>query len=365
MNDTDALLIMNHLRVGPITARRLMDRFGSPSSIFSASPRDIERASFISSDNANRIKNWEKEVNLEKALHIIKEENIRLLTYTDPDYPPLLKEIYDHPLLLYLKGTLSPRDGQSIGIVGTRSASGYGRAVARKWSSQLAARGFTIVSGLARGIDTQAHWGTLEANGRTIAVLGYGFGYIYPKENARLYHEIEKTGAIVTEYPWKKYHGKTSFPLRNRLIAGLSRATLVVESRQRGGSLITAHFANEYNRSVFSVPGPVNSATSRGTNRLIRDGATLVTSVDEITEEFEFLFPQELFTQKEVDSKKKYIPKLDANEETLYAILTEPYTLDQLSQKSDLSIEKVTTAMLTLELKGLVRALPGKMYDRK
>lgn len=365
MNDTDALLIMNHLRVGPITARRLMDRFGSPSAIFSASSRDIETASFISSDNAKRIKNWEKEVNLEKAMHIIREENIHLLTHTDPDYPSLLKEIYDHPLLLYLKGTLTPEDNQSIGIVGTRSSSGYGRTVARKWSAQLAARGFTIVSGLARGIDTQAHWGTLEANGRTIAVLGYGFGYIYPKENARLFHEIEKTGAVVTEYPWKKYHGKTSFPLRNRLIAGLSRAILVVESRQRGGSLITAHFANEYNRSVFSVPGQVNSTTSRGTNRLIRDGATLVTSVDEIIEEFEFLFPQDQLTQKDESGKKQFMPKLEANEETLYTILTGPFTLDQLSQKSDLSIEKVTTAMLTLELKGLVRALPGKMYDRK
>ena len=365
MQDIDALLIMNHLRMGPITARRLMDQFGSPAAIFSASARDIGCASFISSENSKRIKNWEKEVNLEKAHAIIKDENIRLLTYTDPDYPPLLKEIYDHPLLLYVKGELKPEDSQAIGIVGTRSASGYGRAIARKWAAQLAARGFSIVSGLARGIDTQAHWGALEANGRTIAVLGYGFGYIYPKENIQLFHEIEKTGVIITEYPWKKYHGKSSFPLRNRLIAGLSRATLVVESRQRGGSLITAHFANEYNRTVFSVPGSISSVTSRGTNKLIRDGATLVTSIDEITEEFEFLFPMDTQNQEEEEKNNRLVPVLEANEKTLYNILTEPLSLDLLTRKSNLSIEKVTTAMLTLELKGLVRALPGKIYDKK
>jgi len=351
--------------MGPITARRLMDQFGSPAAIFSATASDIGRASFISSDNSKRIKNWEKEVNLDKALQIVKDENIRLLTYTDPDYPPLLKEIYDHPLLLYVKGELKPEDSQSIGMVGTRSASVYGKAVARKWAAQLAARGFTIVSGLARGIDTQAHWGALEASGRTIAILGYGFGYIYPKENVQLFHEIEKTGVVITEYPWKKYHGKSSFPLRNRLIAGLSRATLVVESRQRGGSLITAHFANEYNRTVFSVPGSISSVTSRGTNKLIRNDATLVTSIEEVIEEFEFLFPMDTQSPDDEARKNRVRPVLEANEETLYNILTEPMSLDQLTHKSDLSIEKVTTAMLTLELKGLVRALPGKIYDRK
>ena len=202
MTDIDALLVLNHLRVGPITARRLMDRFGSPSAIFSAPARMIGPAARISSDNVNRIKNWEKEVKLDKVWKILKEENIRLLTYQDPDYPKLLKQIYDNPLLLYVKGELKPEDDQAVAIVGSRSATGYGRAVARKWSSQLAARGFTIVSGLARGIDTQAHIGAIEAKGRTIAILGYGFGYIYPRENARLFHKIVETSAVLTEYPW-------------------------------------------------------------------------------------------------------------------------------------------------------------------
>jgi len=170
---------------------------------------------------------------------------------------------------------------------------------------------------------------------------------------------------VLTEYPWKRYHGKASFPLRNRLIAGLSRATLVVESRQRGGAMITAHFANEYNRTVFSVPGSVHSSTSQGTNKLIRDGATLVTSVDEIVEEFEFLFPPAKRGKATADATAMPAPKLEGNEGVLYNLLTEPLSLDQLAQKSDLSVEKVTAAMLMLEFKGLVRVLPGKIYDRK
>lgn len=366
MTDTDALLILNHLRVGPITARRLMEHYGTPSAIFSGRSMDLARAGQISSDNANRLVNWEKEVKLDQVWEVLKTENIRLLTYQDADYPALLREIYDYPLLLYVQGALKPEDGMGIAVVGTRSPSGYGRAVARKWSSQLASRGFTVVSGLARGIDTQAHLGTLDAKGRTIAILGYGFGYIYPKENAQLYRKIIETGgAIITEYPYKKYHGKSSFPLRNRLIAGMSRATVVVESRDSGGAMITAHFANEYNRTVFSVPGPVYSTVSMGTNRLIRDGATLVTSVDEITAEFEFLFPTKEKKAGAPAKPARPAVAIEGNEQVLFEALVEPLSLDELAAKTDISIDKVTASMLMLELKGLVRCLPGKIYDRK
>ena len=362
MTELDALLILNHLRVGPITSRRLMDAFGSAVAIFAASERHISAVSHLSSANAGKIKNWEKHVKLNDAWAIIKEQNIKIITYRDEHYPPLLREIYDHPLLFYLRGELIPQDNQAVAFVGTRNATGYGRSIARKWSYNLAARGFTIISGLARGIDTESHIGAIEAKGRTIAVLGFGFGYVYPKENAALLEKIIEIGAVITEYPWKKYHGKASFPLRNRLIAGLSRATLVVESRRRGGSLITAHFANEYNRTVFAVPGSINFSASSGTNQLIRDGATLVTSADEITEEFEFLFPM----PKQSDNKaQKLTPNLEGNEELLYNLITEPISIDDLTDKSDVSIEKVTTALLMLELKGLIRMLPGKIYDRK
>jgi len=362
MTEIDALLILNHLRVGPITSRRLMDAFGSAVAVFAASERQISAVSRLSSANVGKIKGWEKYVKLDKAWADIRENNIKIITYKDENYPPLLREIYDHPLLFYLRGELKPQDNSALAFVGTRNATGYGRSIARKWAYNLASRGFTIVSGLARGIDTESHIGAVEANGRTIAVLGFGFGYVYPKENAALLEKIAETGAVITEYPWKKYHGKASFPLRNRLIAGLSRATLVVESRRRGGSLITAHFANEYNRTVFAVPGSINFSASAGTNQLIRDGATLVTSIDEITEEFEFLFPQ---PKKSENKSPKLTPNLDGNEKILYELITEPVSIDQLAEKSDVSIEKVTTALLMLELKGLIRMLPGKIYDRK
>jgi DNA processing protein len=226
----------------------------------------------------------------------------------------------------------------------------------------LAARGFTIVSGLARGIDTQAHIGALEAKGRTIAVLGYGFGYVYPKENQRLHDAICERCAVITESAYRKFQGKSAFPLRNRLIAGLSRATLVVESRDRGGAMITAHFANEYNRSVYALPGSIYATTSRGTNRLIRDGATLVRSVDDIVDEFTFLFPPD---ELEAARQEMPQPSLDEREQMLYDLLEEPMALDDLAHKSEIGIEKVTTTMMTLELKGLVRCLPGKIYDRR
>lgn len=368
MTNIDALIILSHLRIGPITAQRLLDRFGSPAAVFRAQKKYLYSVQNISSDYVQRIVNWEKKVDLDKAWKIIEKEKITLVTADDDRYPTLLKEIYDHPLLLYVKGTLYADDTLALGVVGTRRATNYGRVIARKWATQLAARNVTIVSGLARGIDTEAHCGALEANGRTIAVLGYGFGYIYPKENAALFEKIVDTGAVITEYPWKQYVGKSSFPLRNRLIAGLSRAVLVVESRERGGSLITAHFANEYNRNVLAVPGSLLSKASLGTNRLIRDGATLVRSVDEVIEEFEFLFSPNDLPPKSTEDRTKTLfstPELEGNEKVLYEVIEQPISLDELSQKSDLSIEKVTSAMLMLELKGLVRVLPGKMYMKK
>jgi DNA processing protein len=365
MTDVDALLILNHLRVGPITGRRLMDRFGSPAAIFTAGAKELAAAANIASDNVQRILQWEREVKLDKVWEIIRREQIRLLTYADADYPPLLREIYDYPLLLYSRGTLAPQESAALGVVGTRMPTAYGSGIARKWSAQLAARGFTIVSGLARGVDTQAHLGALEAKGRTIAVLGYGFGYVYPRENERLFNTIVESGLVVTEYPYKRYHGKASFPLRNRLIAGLSRALLVVESRNSGGAMITAHFANEYNRTVFAVPGSVHAPASSGTNRLIRDGATLTRSVADILDEFSFLFPRaDRDAAAAPPTSGVPAPQLSDIERQLYEILLEPLTMDDLAHRSDISIEKVTGAMLMLELKGLVRALPGKIYDR-
>ena len=366
MTDIDALLILNHLRVGPISARRLLEYFGSPSEIFRSLPKEKKapEIDFLSGDYSTRLTNWQKEVDLAKAWDIIKKEKIRLVTFYDPDYPELLKQIFDHPLLFYMKGKLSANDNEALAIVGSRDATEYGRHIAYRWAARLAEAGIPIVSGMALGIDTAAHEGALSVGGRTIALLGYGFGYVYPKGNERLFDEIAEKGAVITEYAWHRAIGKGSFPLRNRLIAGMARATLVVESREKGGSLITAHYAAEYNRTVYAVPGPVTAPLSAGTNNLIREGATLVTSPEQMVDEFELMFqtpPQDLSLEaRQKDTEEK----LEGLEKAIFSALLEPMTPDHISTLLDESIDKVSASLVSLEIKGYVLALPGRKYVR-
>ena len=366
MNDLDALLILNHLRVGPISARRLLQYFGSPSAIFRHIDSEFKspEVSFLSGDYTKRLLNWQKEVDLSKAWEIIRREGIRVVTIYDSDYPELLRQIFDHPLLFYMKGSLSPSDNEALAIVGSRDATEYGRHIAYRWSARLAQAGVPIVSGMALGIDTAAHEGALSVGGRTIALLGYGFGYVYPKGNERLFDEIAESGAVITEYAWHRAIGKGSFPLRNRLIAGMARATLVVESRERGGSLITAHYAAEYNRSVYAVPGPVTAPLSAGTNNLIREGAILVTNPEQMADEFELMFqkpPQDLSLE---ERQKDTEEKLEGLEKAVFAALKEPLTPDAISEQLDESIDKVSASLVSLEIKGYVIPLPGRKYFR-
>lgn len=366
MNDLDALLVLNHLRVGPISARRLLDFFGSPAGIFRSLKGEsgAPQVAFLSQDYMHRLLNWEKEVCLSRAWETVRREHIRVVTIYDPDYPVLLRQIYDHPLLFYMKGSLSPADEQSLAIVGSREATEYGRHVAYRWAARTCEAGIPVISGLAAGIDTAAHQGALSVGGRTVALLGYGFGYVYPAENARLFDEIAEKGAVITEYAWKKSLGKGSFPLRNRLIAGMARATLVVESREKGGSMITAHYANEYNRGVYAVPGNISSPLSAGTNSLIRDGAVLVTRPEQLGEEFQLMFqrpPQDLSVQSRQSRTEE---ELEGLERELYHLLESPGTPDELAARAEASIDKVSAALVSLEIKGCVILLPGRQYAR-
>ena len=366
MNDLEALIILNHLRVGPISARRLLEYFGSPAAIFRAlaSEQKAPEIAFLSKDYYNRLLNWEREVNLSVALEILKREKIKVVTIYDDDYPPLLRQIYDHPLLFYMKGNFAPEDENALAIVGSRDATEYGRHIAYSWAARLAEAKVPIISGLAAGVDTAAHRGALSVGGRTVALLGYGFGYIYPAENAKLFDEIAEKGAVITEYAWKKALGKGSFPLRNRLIAGLSRATLVVESRAKGGSLITAHYAAEYNRTVYAVPGNVNSSLSSGTNNLIRDGAILVTRPEQLADEFQLMF-QQLPQDLALESRHAGIKaSLDGLEKDVFAALESPKTPDTLALALDNSIDKISAALVALEIKGYVLSLPGRLFSR-
>ncbi|MCB1089619.1 MAG: DNA-processing protein DprA, partial [Verrucomicrobiae bacterium] len=288
MNRTEAYLALNLLpRVGPIRVRRLLEALETPERILTATASELRAVPGIGAEMADAIRTWEDQIDLAEELRRIAAHGIELLTIEDERYPAALREIHDPPHLLYMKGTLTPRDRHAIAVVGSRRVTHYGRESARRLSFQLAHAGVTVVSGLARGIDTAAHEAALAANGRTIAVLGSGIGNLYPPENAALAERIAASGALLSEFPVLYVPDRQSFPLRNRIVSGMSQGILVVEAPARSGSLITANQAMEQGRTVYAVPGPIDRPSSEGCNRLIQDGAKLVIDSRDILEELE------------------------------------------------------------------------------
>jgi DNA processing protein len=299
---------------------------------------------------------------------------IRKITINDAGYPELLKNIHKPPKQLYVNGAFAEQDAAAVALVGSRRASVYGLEMAEKLGYDLASRGVTVVSGMARGIDSAAHRGALKAKGRTIAVMGTGHGHIYPKENEKLYREIASTGAVVTEYADDVGPEPFHFPQRNRIISGLSLGVVVVEAAKDSGALITATLAAEQGREVFALPGRISSATSSGTNSLIRDGARLVQSVDDILEELSLreIGPSPRDGAGSKDGKiakmtKAYIyNSLTDDERKVYKALSdEPVYIDDIRDGSSISTAKVSKALLSLQLKRLVQEVPGKKYMRK
>lgn len=284
------------------------------------------------------------------------KNNIQLISYNDNEYPSLLKQINDPPVLLYVKGKKEIlKSSTSISIVGTRNASQYGMSTARALAKELAECGVVVVSGLAEGIDSSAHKGAL-VGGYTIAVIGSGMKYQFPATNKELYEEIFEKGVVITEFAPDIHPDKNTFPIRNRIIAGLSKGVVVVESKLSGGSMITAGLALEYNREVFAVPGRITDINSEGTNKLIKQGAKLVNSASDIAEELNWLIPK-----KNVVKNIQY--KLSEEEQAVYDVLTfEPVYIDDLSEKTNLEIKKILTIVVFLEMQGLVRQIPGKYY---
>ena len=291
MTETEAFLVLNALPdIGPITTNRLLSHFGDdPLRLFSASARELEEVKGVGPKISGNLSGWRTLVDLEKELARLAEAQATFVTCRDPAYPPLLREISDPPLGLYRRGDYN-FGAPCVAIVGSRRTTLYGQATAKKLGHDLAKQGFCVVSGLARGIDTCAHEGALEAGGRTAAVLGNGIDIIYPPENLRLYQRIEENGgAILTEFPFGRRADKQSFAMRNRIVAGMCRAVIVVESDVSGGSMITARFAGEQGRLIFAVPGRIDQPSSAGCHQLIRDGATLLTSVDDVLSELNYL----------------------------------------------------------------------------
>jgi len=299
---------------------------------------------------------------------------IRKITISDPEYPKLLKNIHKPPKQLYVNGSLEERDELAVALVGSRRASMYGLEMAEKMGYELALRGVTVVSGMARGIDSAAHRGALKAKGRTIAVMGSGHGRIYPSENKKLYEEIAKSGAVVTEFEYDIEPLPFNFPQRNRIISGLSLGIVVVEAAKDSGALITADLAAEQGREVFALPGKISSATSSGTNALIKDGARLVQSVDDILEELSICeikdVPEddkEKLGGKIAKMTKAYIyNSLTEDERKIYKALSdEPIYIDDILGKTGLAPATVSKLLLNLQLKRLIQEVPGKQYVRK
>src|SRR5437660_3276182 len=292
MDSREALVALNMVEgVGPIRVRQLLEQFGEAAAILKASRSQLAAVRGIGEDTAEAISKWETDVPLAAELKRIADFGCHIVIQTDAEYPELLRQIYDPPLVLYVKGTLLPKDKNAVAMVGSRMTTHYGIEVARKLAYQLAYVGVTVVSGAARGIDTAAHQGALTGKGRTIGVLGTGINLVFPPENVELYERIIANGALITQFPFNRPADKQAFPIRNRIVAGMTLGTVVVEANLTSGALITSNFATEYGRQVFAVPGRIDSPRSKGCHELIKKGAKLCEGAEDILSEFEYLFP--------------------------------------------------------------------------
>jgi len=363
MNRKEAFVALNMIpALGYKRVTDMLKVFKEPQDIFKASSDKLKRFPGIGKEIANSIKEW-REDKLNEEIKNIKKFNVKVVTFEEKDYPPNLKILYDPPLVLYIRGEIREEDRLGIGIVGARYGSLYGLTIAEKFAKQLSAREFTIISGLARGIDSASHRGALKAGGRTIGVLGSGVDVIYPPENKKLADEIIGSGAIISEFPMGTIPDSANFPKRNRIISGLSLGVVVVEAAKRSGSLITALFALEQGRLVFAVPGRADSAKSEGTHNLIKEGAILVQGVEDIIKEIEPMlggFKLEEKLPREPGLKNLKLPENEAK--VLRFISKEGVHIDELIQKSHLPPGTVNASLLKLQLRSIIKECPGKVY---
>ena len=350
--------------IGHLLFKRLIDRFGSPENVSRAPEQDLLQVSGLTRRHVLAIKNHRLPDTIETELRLIARKNYRLVTLTDPDYPRLLREIPDPPPILYVYGRLQS-DSANLAVVGSRHATGYGLNTTKSLCESLVAYNMTIVSGMARGIDTAAHEGALAAGGRTIAVLGSGLEQIYPAQNRKLFHRIADNGAVVSEFPLMAKPEAHHFPIRNRVISGMSLGTVVVEATKKSGSLITARLAAEQNREVFAVPGSIQSFKSTGTHTLIKQGAKLVEHAGDILEELAGQVQFSAGPEKKADGKSAMnLPELSEDESRVFQAL-EPYPMhvDVLARKISMESGQLLSILLNLELNGLVQQSPGKLFS--
>lgn len=347
--------------IGNQRVKQLVKKFEDPGSIFKVSAKEISRRGDLKYNIARRIKKDEYDKTAEKQTNEIRSRDVKVISYLSAQYPESLKRIYNSPVLLYVKGSILKEDENSISIVGMRTPSQYGQKAAEYFSRELSRRGITIISGMARGIDSFAHKGAIRHKGRTIAVLGSGLNVIYPPENRRLYQSIIESGAVVSEFPFNTPPNPENFPKRNRIISGLSKGTLVIEAGEKSGSLITAYLALEQGREVFAVPGLINGIKSRGTHKLIKEGAKLVENIEDILEEIPALSGR----VTDDNSMKKIIQDLSENELKLWNILSDiPLHIDNIASTSGMSTSAALSLLLSMELNNSVKQLSGMKFKR-
>jgi DNA processing protein len=341
--------------VGAVRFQGLLDHFGDARTAWEASPAGLREAGLSQKiiDNLLKVR---ASVDLNALWEDLESKEITLLTWLDEDYPRRLKEIKQPPPVIYVRGEITAQDEWAIAVVGTRRITSYGQQVAEEVAAFLARNRITVVSGLARGVDSVAHIAALRAGGRSIAVLGSGVDNIYPVENRKLAEEMIQQGAVVSDYPLGTPPEAYNFPPRNRIISGLSIAVVIVEAGHKSGALITANFAAEHGREVFAVPGKIHAPQSKGSNRLVRDGATPLLSPEDLLEALDLVMVTEHQTARTV------LPA-DATEAALYQILGhEPMHVDEIGLKVDIPIEKVSATLALMELKGMVRQVGGMQY---
>ena len=343
--------------IGPVRLRALIRAFGDVKSAWTASEAAL-RSIKLDQRALTHLLHARRTEDLDSILVQIEHQGIQVLTWQSPDYPPLLAQVPDAPPVLFVRGKITPEDEWAVAVVGTRKASVYGREVARRLSTELGRNGVTVVSGLARGIDGISHKAALEGGGRTIAVLGSGVDRIYPAEHRRLAAAIAEAGAVLSDYPLGTPPDGPNFPPRNRIISGLSLGAVIVEAGIRSGALITADFALDQGREVFAVPGSILSPVSAGCNRLLRDGAHVVTEVRDILEVLH------LDQIPDKQAARMALPETPT-EATLFEYLSaDPSHLDELARRSGIAVEVVSSTLVMMELKGMVRQVGGLQYVR-
>jgi DNA processing protein len=351
-------------------AHRLLDSFQTPSAVFSASVGDLIQQG-VSEPVAQSLLSRSKRIQAEAELAKCQQNNLQVLTFHDDAYPKILKQIYDPPILLFVKGDLTCLNTPSIAIVGSRRATPYGINAAEKLARELAQRGLTICSGLARGIDSAAHRGALEVQGKTVAVLGSGLDHIYPRENRRMAEQIEKSGCVVSEFPMGTSPTPQNFPIRNRIISGLSLGVCLVEAAEFSGSLITARLALEQGREVLAIPGNITSKNSFGPNLWIKQGAKLVQDWQDIVEELPRPIKEEVLFSSKTSSHgpgpSLFPDVLTAAEKCVLELLRddEASHVDHLLEQSRLTSSELLSTLSELEMKDKIKQLPGKNFVRK